>query len=117
MALYTWLVFTNCTAGHEAEYDAWYDDVHVPDLLRIPGVQSATRCAIDGTQGTMAGERLMLSTPEGIGAKHRYLTSYKVETDDIGAFIEEVGRRANTPDMILSPYMEDPYTLMYRDVG
>ena len=37
------LVFSNATAGQDAEFNQWYDSVHVPDVLDVPGVESAQR--------------------------------------------------------------------------
>jgi hypothetical protein len=37
------LVFSNPATGREDEYNAWYDDVHLPDLVALPGVASAQR--------------------------------------------------------------------------
>lgn len=40
-------VLTQPTAGDEPEFHDWYDRVHVPDRLRIPGVESARRYQLD----------------------------------------------------------------------
>lgn len=38
------LVFTNCTdPGRLAEYDRWYTDVHVPDMLEVPALVRGAR--------------------------------------------------------------------------
>lgn len=37
------LVVSDAVPGREAEFDAWYDTVHIPELLRLPGWESATR--------------------------------------------------------------------------
>ena len=37
------LVFTNPVKGKEREFNEWYDTVHVPEVLGIPGVLSAQR--------------------------------------------------------------------------
>jgi hypothetical protein len=36
-----YLVFSNPVEGREDEYNAWYDEVHLPDVQRIPGVVGA----------------------------------------------------------------------------
>mgnify|MGYP001179301195 CR=1 FL=1 len=40
------LVFSNPVAGKETEYNDWYDNVHVPDVLKVPGVCGAKRYEI-----------------------------------------------------------------------
>jgi len=43
MAEFTYLVLTNPVPGREEEFNRWYTEQHVPDVLRIPGVVSAQR--------------------------------------------------------------------------
>lgn len=37
------VVQTNAVPGREEEFDAWYTDVHLPELLAIPGFVAAQR--------------------------------------------------------------------------
>ena len=71
-----WLVIveTNCKdETREAEFNNWYDTIHVPDVLSAPGHKTATRYAIkDPAKG-----------------KGRYLALYEIETDDIKQTMEE----------------------------
>jgi len=39
------VVFSNPVEGKEDEFNEWYDNVHVPELLAVPGMVSATRYA------------------------------------------------------------------------
>ena len=39
----TLLVFSDAVAGREAEYHAWYDATHLPELLALPGFVAARR--------------------------------------------------------------------------
>jgi hypothetical protein len=67
------LVFSNPVEGKEAEFNEWYDNVHLRDVLAIPGVLTAQRfdlCDAEITRG------------EGLPAPtHRYLTIYEMEGD------------------------------------
>jgi len=40
---YVMVVLSNPVAGKEADYNRWYDSQHIPDVLRVPGFQSAQR--------------------------------------------------------------------------
>ena len=40
------VVFSNPVAGKEDEFNEWYDKVHIPELLTVPGMLSATRYAL-----------------------------------------------------------------------
>ena len=37
------VVLADAVPGREEEFDLWYDTVHIPELLRLPGWESATR--------------------------------------------------------------------------
>ena len=65
-----WLlvVETNCTdPSREKEFNQWYDNTHIPDLLTTPGVLGATRY-----ENPSPGEK-----------QGRFLALYDVETKDI----------------------------------
>lgn len=32
-----WIVFTNSEPGRDDEFNAWYDEHHVPEILTVPG--------------------------------------------------------------------------------
>jgi uncharacterized glyoxalase superfamily protein PhnB len=115
MRRYTWVVLTNCTPGGDEAFNAWYDGVHIADLLRIPGIASATRAELVDAQLSMAGGDLMMTDPAGIGAKYRYLACYRIETDDIRAVLAEIAKRAGTEEMPLAPEFAEAYTMMFAD--
>ena len=62
-------VFTNpASAEAEDEYNRWYDEVHVKELLTVPGVLSASRYRLsDGGHGETSD--------------HRYLAIYELDAD------------------------------------
>lgn len=37
------IVFSSPRAGMDEEYNTWYTEVHIPDMLEIPGVKSCNR--------------------------------------------------------------------------
>lgn len=43
MARHYYLVLTSALPGREAELEAWYDDQHIGDLVKVPGVVCAQR--------------------------------------------------------------------------
>jgi len=68
-------VFSNPTsAEQEDEYNSWYDDVHIKELLEIPGIVSAKRYKLAGP----------------VPADHRYLAIYEVE-GDLGVVMGSLG--------------------------
>ncbi|HVN88880.1 MAG TPA: hypothetical protein VMT61_03615 [Candidatus Binataceae bacterium] len=88
---YTFVVLSNPTAGNEAEYNRWYNDQHLPDVLNVPGFVRAQRFKLSDSQ--MGGEA---------DKTHRYLALYEIETDDVAAALKDLASRVGTNDMIMS---------------
>ncbi len=116
MARYEWLVMSDCDPAHREEYNRWYDDVHIPDLLKIAGIVGARRLDLSPVQPRTA------RAAEAIGAggkaaqpgQRPYLAIYEFDTDDVQALMDEIARRAGTSDMEISPHMRDVATHLYR---
>jgi len=88
---YTFVVLTNPTAGNEAEYNRWYDEQHIPDVLKASGFVRAQRFKLADAQMAPDGDKT-----------HRYLALYEIETDDVAASLKDLASRAGTADMIMS---------------
>lgn len=68
MAKWFYMVQTVCTdMAKEKEFNEWYDNIHIPDLLKAGGFMRATRY-----------ENNQIVPGEG-----KYLAVYEVESDDI----------------------------------
>ena len=68
MAKWLLVVNTNCTdPSREKEFNDWYNTIHLPDILEVPGFIKATRYVND-------------KPGEGMG---KFLATYEIETDDI----------------------------------
>ena len=65
--------------AREDEFNDWYDGVHVPELLSVPGFRSARRF------------RRVGSGDEG----PEYLAVYEIEADDVAAPVAEWRRRSS----------------------
>lgn len=44
------IILANFVAGREEEYHRWYDDIHVPEVSRVPGHVGMKRGRLAGTQ-------------------------------------------------------------------
>jgi hypothetical protein len=76
-----WLlvVRSNCTdESREDEFNKWYDEVHIPDVMTTPGLVKASRY--------MSEE---LGSYEG----GKYLAVYEIETDDIDKTMKTLSER------------------------
>jgi hypothetical protein len=91
MAQYFFVVITNAIAGKEQEFNTWYDQQHLADVLRIPGFVAARRFELAEPQSDLPG---------------RYLALYELETDDPQAALAELKRRAGTEQMVVSEALD-----------
>jgi hypothetical protein len=89
MPRYTFVVLTNHVIGREDEFNQWYDERHLPDVLAIDGFVAAQRFRLADTD-----------PPQQYG--HRYLALYEVETDDLNKAHRALIEVAGTADMTLS---------------
>lgn len=89
-------VVTDCPQGREAEFNRWYDDIHVPDVLQIPGFVACTRYEIVG------------EPRQGQG---RFLALYELEADDISAVMADLQR--TVPQLAARGRMFDGLQVIY----
>ena len=69
MAKWIRVVETNCKdPSREAEFNDWYDKVHIPDVLSSPA-------------GLLSAKRYERKDPKP--GKGKYITIYQIDTDDI----------------------------------
>lgn len=85
MTRFTTVAFTNAVDGKEQEYNAWYTDRHVHDVLAIPGVVSAQRFRIVGDHAA--------------NFDFSFMTLYEIETDDLASVYKAIAERSGTPLM------------------
>lgn len=88
---YTFVVLTNPTPGKDAEFNRWYNEQHIPDVLNAAGFVRAQRFRLSETQ----------NGPK-VDQTHRYLALYEIETDDLAASLKDLQSRIGTPEMVMS---------------
>lgn len=88
------LALSRPAEGQEAAFNAWYDDIHVPEVTAIPGIP--------------AGQRYRLAMPflDPLARGRDYLALYDVEAPDLPALAAEVGRRARDGRTRMSPAID-----------
>jgi len=77
MRRYKLVALTNPVEGRETEYNAWYDQFHLPETCQVPGVISGQRFKRVGTP-----------KENGDSPRYEYLVEYEVESDDPQATLE-----------------------------
>lgn len=105
---YFYFVFSNPVAGHEDEYNRWYNEEHAPDVVSVPGFMTAQRFEL-------ADEQLRA----GSAPMPKYLVVYKIVAADLAAVAAEVNRRMKNGQTRTSPYFDTKTSvgLTYRALG
>jgi len=91
MAKFTFVVLTNPTLGKDAEFNEWYNQQHIHDVLNVPGFVCAQRFRLADAQ--MGGDA---------DSPYKYLALYEIETDDVAGTLKELQSRRGTADMVMS---------------
>ncbi len=88
------LVLSNATEGDDAEFNRWYEHQHLPDVLKVTDVVAAQRFALNP------------SPQDASIFPWKYLAIYEIDNEDVSAFQAELGKRAGTAVMPLSPTLD-----------
>jgi len=94
MSKYCFVVLTNASGGRDEEFNRWYNNQHIPDVLKIPGFVAAQRFKLADAQ------------MEGSTSAWRYLALYEIETNDLAGALKELSARVGTPAMVMSDSLE-----------
>ena len=85
---------------HDAEFNDWYDNEHLGDVLRVPGVTAAQRFRVAP----------QFTTPDML---HGYLAIYEIEGDDPQAALAAISGAANTDAMHISDALDTAAALTF----
>ncbi|MEJ7927206.1 hypothetical protein WG908_10630 [Sphingobium sp. AN641] len=85
MTLYKFVVLSNPVPGKEEDYNRWYSDQHLPDVVRCPDFVN--------------GQRFSLVDSLANDPPYKYLSIFDVETDDPGRTLRDLVSRAGGPEM------------------
>lgn len=97
MARQLLVVWTNPTSKEEEEkYNHWYNETHLPDVLKVPGYVAATRYVYTG-----------VAALEGMDdPPHRYLALYEVEAEDLAAAAKALEAGVTSGDISLTETLD-----------
>jgi hypothetical protein len=88
MASYKLIVLSDGVDGRDAEYNDWYTNQHLADVVAVPGFVSAQRFKMrELTMGEF---------------KNKYLAIYNIETDDPDKVMAEMMSRRGTEAMYIT---------------
>lgn len=74
-----YMVKSNPVAGKEDEYNRWYNDVHLPEVLQIDGFQTAQRFKLHTRQ--------VQPNPT-----HTYLAIYQIDSNDVDGTLANLSK-------------------------
>lgn len=105
MDRYQLVVFSNALEGRDADYNDWYDNQHLDDVLACPGFYRAQRLSIANP---------MSQEP----AEYKYLSIYEFEAEDLDRTLGYFFSIINTDKMVMTDSM-DPKAkpAIYRVMG
>ncbi len=103
------MVFSNpASAAQEKAFNDWYDDVHLREVLQVPGVVAASRYRY--------GEEQMLPGANPLGTD--YLAIYEIEAESLqqvrGAMMATSAERSHSEALQLDPL---PVMMIFRQLG
>jgi hypothetical protein len=102
MSTTVFAVHTNAVEGREDEFNDWYDNQHIPDVLAVPGFIRARRYNFTDN----------LATPL---SKFKYFAIYEIEGDPVAALAAL--DKALADGMFLSSAMStDLYATVYQPI-
>lgn len=105
MPCYKMVVMSTPQPGREDEYNDWYQNVHLGELLALPGF----RCA----------QRFRMSRGLGVGQAYPYLAIYEIETDEIDAVVATLVATAEKGELTMSDAIDtsQTYAVIYEPCG
>ena len=111
---YLFLVSMDVEPDKEALFNEVYDEEHVPQLLKVPGVIAVTRLSTEPLVVSMGGKRQAIAA-EG---EPKFLALYEIESPDVlvsDAWAEavEIGR---WPEMV-RPYTSNRHHILRKVIA
>jgi len=91
------IVLSNAVEGREDEFNDWYTNTHLADVVRVPGIVSAQRFHCTAVQRD-AGKQ-----------PWQYMAIYDCDADNVQQVIDNIGARAGTPEMPISSAMAETH--------
>jgi hypothetical protein len=103
---YKLVIFTNAVEGKDKEFNDWYQNTHLQQIVSIKSFAQAQRF------------RFHTNIVPGSANPSRYMAVYDIETDDIGASLAAMNALAASGRMPLPDSMGQPIVgAVYEEFG
>ena len=94
MNKYIMAVYSNAVAGRDDDYNKWYNDIHLGEVLQLPGFVAAQRFAVTG------------EPVSGKAPAHNYLAIYEMEANDPQACLDTLSKAVASGKLNVSDAIE-----------
>ena len=104
MANYSVLIKSNAVAGREADFEQWYNSIHLGEVLALPGFLSGRQ----------------FRYPENSGGAFSHFALFEVESDDIEATLTDLGEAFASGKMTMTDALDVntvPETIVCQATG
>ena len=99
MPRFNYMVLARPKPEREDDYDRWHREIHVDDVLEIPGFVGCTRYRLPDAQ------------PDGTATRWLFATIYEIEAEDPAVPLAEMKRRVGTDRMPMTDAGDGTNTL------
>lgn len=106
MTTHRLIVFTEPVPGREAEYNEWYDTVHLKEVLQVEGFVAAQRFELSDAQ----------VGPDAVPPK-RFLAIYEIEAESIEKALEQLNAGVSWMQMSDALDVEGAQAFAYSAIG
>lgn len=105
MPKFKMIALTNPVEGREEEYNDWYQNSHLPEIVSYKGMTSARRYKVAAP----------LQAPVSYG----YLAIYDIETDDLPTLLGRIGADAQAGKTTMTDASDNAnaYTVIFNEFG
>jgi hypothetical protein len=102
MSSHQYVILTSALPGKLEEFERWYDNQHLPDVVRVPGIKSAKRYRL----------KTRIVTPDTFEAPAwSSLAIYEFDSDDPVATAAQISALAGTAAMPATEAIDPEKTL------
>lgn len=107
MTTHRLIVFTRPAPGREAEFNTWYDEVHLKEVLEIDGFVAAQRFVLADAQIGDAAE----------ASPGHYLAIYEIEADSLPVALEKLNAGSDTMQMSEALDLDSATAIAFSAIG
>jgi hypothetical protein len=99
------LILSRPTPGRDAQYNEWYQSVHLPQMLALKGFKS--------------GRRLRHAATLGDRDSYPYAAIYEIETDDLDAVLKDIYRESASGRLLIDESLDrqNIYAAVYEEIS